>query len=374
MALTAGDRTGPYELIRLLGAGGMGQVWLASEPRLGRNVALKFLPDELKRNPERVARFEREARAASALSHPNVCHIYALGETNEGQQFIAMEMVEGQTLRDRLRSWPMPLREALGIGIQVAAALDAAHAANIVHRDLKPENVMVRPDGVVKVLDFGLAKLVRDDPDIAAAETTHTVATNPGTVVGTFAYMSPEQARGQQVDARTDIWSLAVVLYEMVAGRAPFVGQSSSDVLAAILTLDPAPLARFQPETPPELQRIIVKALRKDREHRYQSARDLLLDLEALRDELHAQSRSGSRDNARAAGLTEATGGKRWAFIPRGLWATIAVVSLGAAAALTTVWWTGKLERARIGARANPIVTRLTANPTTRRIHHFPRA
>jgi eukaryotic-like serine/threonine-protein kinase len=286
MPLQSGTRLGPYEVLFPLGAGGMGEVWLATELRLGRKVALKLLPTDLTRDPDRIQRFEQEARAASALNHPNVCTIHALGETSEGQHYIAMEYVEGETLRQRLASAPLSLREALDIAIQVAAALSVAHAAGIVHRDIKPENVMLRPDGVVKVLDFGLAKLA---PVVGGgADTTQMgVNTDAGIVVGTAAYMSPEQARGQQVDARTDIWSLGVMLYEMLAGRSPFAGPSGSDVLVGILQNDPAPLSRFDAAAPAELQRIVGKALRKDKEQRYQGIKDLLLDLQSLRDSLH---------------------------------------------------------------------------------------
>ncbi len=278
-------------IIAPLGRGGMGEVWLARDRKLNRQVALKVLPAELTLDVPRVARFQQEARAASALNHPNVCTIHALGETPDGQQFIAMEFVEGETLRQRLAGRPVTLREALDLAVQVASALSAARAAGVVHRDVKPENVMLRRDGLVKVLDFGLAKLTPLGPERADALTTHgAVRTDAGTVVGTIDYMSPEQARGQPVDARTDVWSLGVLLYELVAGRRPFAGQSSSEVLAGILEHEPAPLARFDPDVPPELQRIVGKALRKDREQRYQVMKDLLLDLQALRDEVPAAS------------------------------------------------------------------------------------
>jgi eukaryotic-like serine/threonine-protein kinase len=293
MALQAGTRLGPYEVIALIGAGGMGEVWLATELRLGRKVALKLLPADLTRDPVRIQRFEQEARAASALNHPNVCTIHALDQTSEGQHYIAMEYVEGEPLRQRLSTCKLSMREALDIAIQVAAALSVAHTAGIVHRDIKPENVMLRPDGVVKVLDFGLAKLAAVGSP--GAETTQLgVNTDAGTVVGTAAYMSPEQARGQPVDARTDIWSLGVMLYEMIAGRSPFSAPSGSDVLAAILENEPPPLARFDAEAPAEVQRIITKTLRKDRSQRYQTVQDLLLDLQALRENLQSHARFGS--------------------------------------------------------------------------------
>jgi eukaryotic-like serine/threonine-protein kinase len=293
MPLGPGLRLDGYELLQPLGAGGMGEVWLATEVRLGRKVALKLLPDELTRDPARVSRFEQEARAASELNHPNVCTILALGETAEDQHYVAMEYVEGETLRRRIAAGRLTIRESLDIAIQIAAALVAAHAHGIVHRDIKPENVMLRPDGLVKVLDFGLAKLT-GATDSAAVEVTQTAfRTDAGSVVGTVAYMSPEQARGQQVDARTDIWSLGCVLYEMVAGRSPFAGTSSNDAIAAILDREPAPLARLEPEAPAELQRVVTKTLRKERAQRYQTVQDLLLDLQVLREEVRTEQ-SGS--------------------------------------------------------------------------------
>ena len=230
------------------------------------------------------------------MSHPNICTIFALGELPDGRHFIAMEYIEGQTLRHRLTVDRLSLREALDISSQIAAGVSAAHALGIIHRDLKPENVLIRPDGLVKVVDFGLAKLALAT-DSEGAGTTHLDAkTDPGSAVGTIAYMSPEQARAQEVDARTDIWSLGVLLYEMVAGRSPFAGKSSSDVLAAILEREPAPLARFDPDAPAELQRIVSKALRKDREQRYQGMKDLLLDLQALRDDRAGQAWGNGAD------------------------------------------------------------------------------
>ena len=260
---------------------------------LNRSVAVKVLPAEVTTQLQRLARFEQEARAASTLSHPNICHIYHLGETPDRQRYIAMEYVDGETLAQRLIGPRLALRDVLDIAIQIAAALTAAHAAGVVHRDIKPENVMIRPDRVVKVLDFGLAKLIPSTMAFGAHGPTQTVAaTEPGSLVGTTDYMSPEQARGHEVDARTDIWALGVVLYEMVAGRAPFTGTSRSDVLVAILDREPAPLVRFSPQAPAELQRIVGKALRKDPGQRYQVMKDLLLDLEALRDEVVSTDRS----------------------------------------------------------------------------------
>ena len=287
-----GESLGDYQLLTLLGAGGMGEVWAAHQQTLGRRVALKFLPEELTRVPSRISRFEQEARAASALNHPNVAHIYAFGQTTDGQKYIAMELVEGETLRSRLRGGHLSLREAIRIASQSASALTAAHAVGVIHRDIKPENVMIRPDGFIKVLDFGLAKWVATAPSDVASATLTIVHTDAGTVMGTVAYMSPEQVRGREVDQRTDIWSLGVMLYEMVAGRGPFAGESRSDVIAAILDREPAPLARFDPAVPSELQRIVGKALRKHRDERYQVMKDLLLDLEALREDSTGEARS----------------------------------------------------------------------------------
>jgi serine/threonine-protein kinase len=269
---------GTFQIVRLLGEGGMGEVYLAVDRLLNRSVAVKVLHDGAV-EPEHRGRFEREARAASTLNHPNITHIYQLGETPDGRRYLAMEYVEGEPLEQRLVE-PLPLAGALDIAIQIASALAAAHDAGIVHRDIKPANVIVRHDGLVKVLDFGLAKVLsaRD----AGTRSIH--PTEPGTLVGSVDYMSPEQARGHDVDARTDIWALGAVLYEMVAGRRPFEGPTRADVLASVLQQEPGPLPRRHPAVPIELERILRKALRKDPECRYQGIKDLRLDLEALRD------------------------------------------------------------------------------------------
>src|SRR5499426_3412882 len=280
-----------------LGAGGMGEVYLAEDTRLRRKVAIKLLPAELTRNADRVRRFEQEAQAASALNHPNIITIYEIGEaaTERGEiHFIATEFIEGQTVRQQIAGARLKLGSALDVATQVASALAAAHAAGIVHRDIKPENVMARPDGLVKVLDFGLAKLTeRRAPAFdSQAPTAIKVNTDPGVVMGTAQYMSPEQARGVEADARTDIFSLGVMLYEMIAGRLPFEGETKTDVLVSILEKEPAPLTRHAPEVPTELQRILSKALRKDREERYQVVKDLLLDLKSLKEELIYEAKS----------------------------------------------------------------------------------
>jgi serine/threonine protein kinase len=286
--LQAGQEVGAYEVVAPIGRGGMGEVYLAADRRLGRKVALKLLPASFTQNTDRLRRFEQEARAASALNHPNILTIYEIGET-AGVHFIATEFIEGETLRQYLRHTQPDSDEALRIAVQIADALAAAHKAGIIHRDIKPENIMLRPDGYVKVLDFGLAKLSEaqlthnSDPE---APTLGLVNTNPGMVMGTVNYMSPEQARGQEVDARTDIWSLGVVLYECVTGHEPFAGETPADTLAHILQTEPPPLALLLPDVAPELERIITKALRKDREERYQTVKDLLLDLKSLKQEL----------------------------------------------------------------------------------------
>ena len=261
MALAPGSQLGGYEIRRQLGAGGMGVVYLASDLKLGRQVAIKVISGDFGADHARTRRFEQEARAASALNHPNVCIVHALGETPDGQPFIAMEYVEGHTLRHLLQAQPPTLRQALDIATQMAAGVGAAHALGIVHRDLKPENVIVRGDGLVKVLDFGLAKLASSSSSSEAPEATRTIVqTDAGVVMGTYTYMSPEQARGQDVGARADIWALGVILYELVAGRPPFTGGTRSDVLVAVLEREPVPLDRVNPRVPHELQRIVAKA------------------------------------------------------------------------------------------------------------------
>lgn len=295
MTLAAGTKLGRYEIRSKLGEGGMGEVYLAQDSKLDRTVALKVLPADLAGNQSRMRRFTQEARTASSLSHPNVAHIYEI-EDIEGVHFIAMEYVEGETLRERLSRSALDLNDILEISIQIAAALSAAHAASITHRDIKADNVMLRQDGYVKVLDFGLAKLsepsaVAGGPNVEAEALTRAkVKTDPGTVMGTVGYMSPEQARGQPVDPRTDIWSLGVVIFQMISLHLPFEGLSNSDVIAAILGKEPPPLARYARDVPESLEWVVTKALTKDRDERYQSARELSVDLRRIKQRLDAQA------------------------------------------------------------------------------------
>ena len=289
-----------YSMIRSLGRGGMGEVFLAEDTKLGRKVALKTLPAEYTNNKERLRRFQQEARAASALNHPNIMTIYEIG-VEDGENFIASEHIDGETLRVRLKGARMTLDEILDVAQQTAFALSAAHDAGIVHRDIKPENIMLRRDGIVKVLDFGLAKLTEEfvaSRIDAEADTRTLVQTNPGTVMGTLEYMSPEQARAHETDERTDVWSLGCVIYEMVTGKGVFARKSGADTLAAILGDEPQPLKRFAPDVPEELQRIITRTLQKKRSARYQTAKDLLTDLRDLKQEreFRARLQSGRLD------------------------------------------------------------------------------
>src|SRR5687768_3301844 len=296
-----------YRILRRVGKGGMGEVLLGEDTKQhGRKVALKVFPDELTPSENRLRRFRQEARAILALNHPNILTVYEIGEAGE-KYYIATEYIEGETLRQCLWRDPLKLDEALGVAIQVTMALEAAHAAGIVHRDIKPENIMLRQDRfvrdrIVKVLDFGLAKLTdREasgaDPDAVTIPITET---NPGIIMGTTGYMSPEQAQGETIDTRSDVFSLGVVLYEMIAGEPPFKGRTDSHTRVSIIDHEPTPLTQHVPNVPRQLERIIAKTLAKDRFKRYQTVTDLKLDLEQLRDELHVESSTGTgtrRDN-----------------------------------------------------------------------------
>jgi Tol biopolymer transport system component len=287
--LSKGQTFGHYEILSQLGKGGMGEVYLAEDRRLGRKVAVKLLPTAFTKDQGRLRRFEQEARAASALNHPSILTIYEIGET-DGLHFISTEFIEGETLRETLVRRAMKINEVLSVAEQVASALAAAHKAGIVHRDIKPENIMVREDGIAKVLDFGLAKLAKQQTTSPDATTRALVKTDAGVVMGTSVYMSPEQARGLEVDARTDIWSLGVVLYEMLAGQAPFKGQTTSDVIAAVLEREPPPLARYSKDVPEALEWIVTKALTKEKEDRYQTAREIWTDLRRLKQRLDVEA------------------------------------------------------------------------------------
>jgi serine/threonine protein kinase len=288
--------------------GGMGEVYLVRDTTLGRRAAIKLLPSRFTEDRDRVRRFQQEARAASALNHPNIITIYELGEF-DSTQYLATEFIDGETLLQHMKDsrsrvvrkertetgTGMKLNEVLDISIQLASALGAAHSAKIVHRDVKPTNIMLRRDGYVKVLDFGVAKLTEHFPDGRYTDDELSpgdlLTTKPGEVVGTASYMSPEQARGLAVDARTDIWSAGVVIYEMIAGHRPFEGPTRSDVIASILQRDPLPLVRYAPYVPAALERIVMKALRKSRDERYQTVQDLGFDLKGLKQQLEFEAK-----------------------------------------------------------------------------------
>ena len=293
MSPEPGTEIGRYKILSKLGQGGMGEVYLAEDTRLRRNVALKILPADVAADRVRMERFVQEAKAASALNHPNIITIYEIDQTESGH-FIAIEYIDGQTLRQRAANSSMTVGDVLDIAIQATSALAEAHEAGIVHRDIKPDNIMIRRDGIVKVLDFGLAKLSEQPSPVfvdSEAPTSINIKTEPGVVLGTAVYMSPEQARGLPVDARTDIFSFGIVLYEIIAGRLPFKGSDRVEVLMSILGDEqPPPLARYAPEAPDELQRIVAKALAKPREDRYQSTNDLLNDLQNLKRRLELEA------------------------------------------------------------------------------------
>jgi serine/threonine protein kinase/predicted Zn-dependent protease len=328
--LLVGQTVGHYKISKRIGTGGMGEVYLATDVVAGRKAALKLLPIRFTGDAERLKRFQQEARAVVGLNHPNILTVYEIGE-DHSVHYIASELIEGGTLREGLTRGPMQLSEAVDIAIQVASALAAAHQTGIVHRDIKPENIMLRPDGYVKVLDFGIAKLAEStfaEATADGAESMRLAETNLGSVLGTVRYMSPEQACGTQVDKATDIWSLGVVLYEMVTGHAPFTGDTPGEVMSAILEKEPSPLTNYVAHTPAKLQEIISKTLRKDREQRYRNAHELLESLKGLRHKLEVEA-----DQERS---TAAPWWLRWARSPAALVLALLVAAL--ALALPFYW------------------------------------
>ncbi|CAN5319477.1 hypothetical protein BH20ACI1_BH20ACI1_18570 [soil metagenome] len=304
--LEAGKSFGHYEIMKKIGAGGMGEVYLAEDKKLDRKVAVKILNEKFAKHESNLHRFIKEAKAASALNHPNILVIHEIGET-EDANYIVSEFIEGETLREVIKKSPLKLSEILEISTQIANALVAAHHAKIIHRDIKPENIIIRPDGFVKILDFGLAKLVEQKAVGFEDETVKQNQTAKGVILGTVNYMSPEQAKGEKVDARTDIFSFGVTLYEMIAGRTPFAGDSMSETFANLINSEPHPLSRFTANVPDELQRIVAKTLRKKKDERYQTTKGLFADLKSLQRRLDFEtefSHDKSEPSAVADGLT----------------------------------------------------------------------
>jgi len=303
MSLTSGTKLGPYEIQSPLGAGGMGEVYRARDTRLERSVAIKILPDHLSHNPEAKQRFDREARAISSLNHPNICTLHDVGH-QDGTDFLVMELLEGETLADRLRKGPLPTDQVLRIAIEICEGLERAHKSGVVHRDLKPGNVMLTKTGA-KLMDFGLAKAT-PGASLASSLTmtmSHSSADQPltaqGTIVGTFQYMSPEQTEGKEADARSDIFALGCVLYEMATGKRAFTGKSQASIVAAILASEPPPISSVQPLSPPALEQVVKSCLAKDPDERFQTVHDLKLQLKWIAEASASQLAAPAQVRAR---------------------------------------------------------------------------
>ena len=360
MPSSSGVRLGRYEILSPLGAGGMGEVYRARDARLGRDVAVKVLPSSFSADPDRLRRFEQEARAAGMLNHPNILAIYDVG-AHDGSPYVVSELLEGETLRDRLRCATCPTRKAVEYAIQIAQGLAAAHEKGIVHRDLKPENLFITRDGRVKILDFGLAKLA--EPQFAGSAQTGAPTvpldadTGPGVVMGTAGYMSPEQVRAQRVDHRSDIFSLGAILYEMLTGKRAFHGESAVETLNSILKDDPPELSETTRNIAPGLERVVKHCLEKNSEERFQSARDLAFDLEAL-------SGVSSPSTAQAAVVQLPV---RWKAVALWSLAALAVLMVGLAA-----WWA--LGKSDPPSTPQPVrVNRLTDSLDSRSFRPYPR-
>jgi len=366
MTLVAGTKLGRYEIRAQLGAGGMGEVYLAEDTQLGRRVAIKFLSPELVADERANKRLVKEARAAATLDHPNICSVYEVGEA-DGRSFIAMQYLEGETLDSKLRRKPLELKESLTIASQVADALAEAHSQGIIHRDIKPANIMITSRGQAKVMDFGLARVIAGAVESEAK--TKSLLTTPGTILGTVPYMSPEQVRGESLDARSDIFSLGVVLYEMLSGRQPFASESAAATVSAILTHEPPPLARFTRVAPAELERIVVKALTKDREERYQTAKDLLSDLGRLKQRLEVESeieRSAPPETTPDAGVPSSAGTAPEAQpassaeyiiseIKRHKWGVAVALTLGSLVVSAAIWYLAPRLSSRTKEASTPL-------------------